>query len=371
VTACVASDAPGLWKTRRLEYHAAGIPGACGEANVTRAVTCLASTDEAFRNINTSHLMRILLVTPPSPNGPTGNDVTASRYARLLRMLGANVTIGHVYAGQPCDLLIALHARRSFQSIRRFRDGNPDAPMVVVLTGTDLYKDIKTSLAAQESLEAATRLVVLQRLGVCELPAEFQNKTRVIYQSTSWNGTVVERPTSYFRVSLIANLRPEKDPLRAAAAARLLPDSSRIRIVHAGYALDADIEAQAINESTENPRYTWLGGLPHWKARRLLAGSHLLALSSRIEGSSNALGEALVSGTPVVASRIAGLVGTLGEDYPGYFPAGDTKALASLLLRAESEPKFYRRLKSACARLKPLVAPERESKAWKRLLAEL
>jgi putative glycosyltransferase (TIGR04348 family) len=315
--------------------------------------------------------MKILLVTPASPNGPTGNDVTASRYARLLKQLGASVTIDNAYADQRCDLVIALHARRSFPSIRRYRDRNPDAPLIVVLTGTDLYNDIKTSQEAQESLEAATRLVVLQRLGLRELPARLHVKTRVIYQSATWNGTQVEIPKSYFRVCVIGNLRPEKDPLRAAAAARFLSNSSRIRIVHAGYALDHEIEAQATRESERNPRYRWLGGLPQWRARRLLAGSHLLALTSRIEGSSNALGEALASGTPVVASHINGLVGTLGDDYPGYFAPGDTGALAVLLDRAESDQKFYRSLKSACARLKPLVAPERELKAWRRLLEEV
>jgi putative glycosyltransferase (TIGR04348 family) len=315
--------------------------------------------------------MRILLVTPASPNGPTGNDVTASRYARLLKQPGSSVTIDNAYANQRCDLMIALHARRSSASIRRYRTRNPDAPLIVVLTGTDLYNDIKTSSEAQESLEAATRLVVLQRLGLRELPARFHGKTRVIYQSATWNGTRAEIPKRYFRVCVIGNLRPEKDPLRTAAASRFLPDSSRIRIVHAGYAMDREIEAQAIRESERNPRYRWLGGLPQWKARRLLAGSHLLALTSRIEGSSNALGEALTSGTPVVASHINGLVGTLGDDYPGYFAPGDTRALAVLLERAESDPSFYRSLKSACARLKPLVAPERELKAWKRLLEEV
>jgi|SRR5215471_635083 len=315
--------------------------------------------------------MKIILVTPPSSNGPSGNDVTASRYARFLRLLGAKVRIENSYGGEACDLLIALHARRSFHSIRRFRDRNSGSPLIVVLTGTDLYKDIRTSREAQESIEAATYLVVLQRLGARELPARFQARTRVVYQSAQWNGTRLEPPSSYFRVCEIGNLRPEKDPLRPAAAARLLPDSSRIKIVHAGYSLDREIEKKAIAEARQNRRYRWLGGVPHWKARRLLAGSHLLAITSLIEGSSNALSEALASGTPVVASRIPGLVGTLAENYPGYFKPGDTAELAALLGRAESDPRFYRLLKSACARVAPLVAPKREMQAWKRMLAEV
>ena len=43
-------------------------------------------------------------------------------------------------------------------------------PLVVALTGTDLYGDIHTSPEAQTSLDLATRLVVLQPMGIRELP---------------------------------------------------------------------------------------------------------------------------------------------------------------------------------------------------------
>src|SRR5581483_2410444 len=90
---------------------------------------------------------------------------------------------------------------------------------------------------------------------------------------------------------------------------------------------------------------------PHDQTRRLVAGSHLLAITSLMEGSSNALCEALAqpSPTPVVASRIGGLVGTLGAGYPGYFPVEDTAALTRLLWRAESDPAFYAALEAGCA----------------------
>jgi glycosyltransferase involved in cell wall biosynthesis len=131
------------------------------------------------------------------------------------------------------------------------------------------------------------------------------------------------------------------------------------------------MEERAIRESHQNPRYRWLGGLPHWQARRLLAGSHLFAITSTIEGSSNALSESLVLSTPVIASRIPGLVGTLGEDYPGYFAPGDTGALASLFQRAELDSTFYDELVSRCALAAALVAPERELAAWSSLLDEI
>jgi glycosyltransferase involved in cell wall biosynthesis len=181
------------------------------------------------------------------------------------------------------------------------------------------------------------------------------------------------RPTSYFRVVVVGHLRPEKDPLRTARAARLLPAASRIRVVQVGAALDPAQEARVQQEAARNPRFQWLGALPHARTRRLIAGSHLLALTSRMEGSANVLGEALAQSapTPVVASRISGLVGTLGEDYPGYFTVGDTRGLADLLWRAESDAAFYAALAAHCAAVAPLVAPAREHAAWRDLLAEV
>ena len=141
--------------------------------------------------------------------------------------------------------------------------------------------------------------------------------------------------------------------------------------MHVGRALNEEIGTQARAETARNPRYHWLGELPHWKTRRLLAGSHLLSLTSRMEGSANVLSEAIASSVPVVASKIPGLIGTLGKNYPGYFPAGSTRALARLLLRVESDPRLYRELKTHCARLRPLGDPKRERAAWKKLLSEL
>jgi putative glycosyltransferase (TIGR04348 family) len=266
--------------------------------------------------------------------------------------------------------MIALHALRSFDSIRNFRELHPDRPLIVALTGTDLYRDISVNRNAEKSLDMATRLVVLQPRAIKELPKRLRAKTRVIYQSAAHvNG----RPSSRngFRVCVIGHLRPEKDPLRTALAVRRLPATSKISVVHIGRALTDLLAAQAVEESRKNRRYRWLGELPYWRTRRILAGSHLLSLTSVMEGGSNVLCEALASSVPVVASRISGLMGTLGNDYPGYFPVGNTGALARLLQKAESDAGFYRKLKERCRRLAKLVDPRREVTDWKALLDEL
>jgi hypothetical protein len=88
-----------------------------------------------------------------------GNGVTARRWTRILRDLGHRVTLAQAYHGEPSDLMVALHARRSFPAIAQFRRLHPSRPLIVALTGTDLYGDIKTSAEAQQSLELATRLI--------------------------------------------------------------------------------------------------------------------------------------------------------------------------------------------------------------------
>ncbi|HLH21785.1 MAG TPA: selenoneine biosynthesis selenosugar synthase SenB [Chloroflexota bacterium] len=317
--------------------------------------------------------MKLQIVTPQHESAITGNLVTAARYRALLRRLGHRVTVTAAYDGTPCDALIALHARRSFPSVQQFAAVHPERPLIVVLTGTDLYRDIQSDADAQRALDLATRLVVLQRQGLAELPAALRDKTRVIYQGAPCLRAAVQRPAREFRVCVVGHLRPEKDPLRTALAARELPAASRLRVLHVGAALSPEWAEAARAEMACNPRYRWLGEQPHARARRLIASSHLLALTSLMEGSSNALGEALAqpTPTPVVAARIGGLVGTLGDDYPGYFPVGDTAALTALLWRAETDAAFYAALAAGCARAAPLVAPERERAAWAALLAEL
>jgi putative glycosyltransferase (TIGR04348 family) len=315
--------------------------------------------------------MKVFMACPAPPRSRKGNRVTADRWARILRSLGHRLTTGQEYEGHPCDLLIALHARRSHEAIMHYRQLYPHGPLVVALTGTDLYRDIHTSKRAQESLEVADRLVVLQPCGRDELPAQLRRKVRVIYQSAIPIRARVTKSERSFDVCLLGHLRYEKDPFRTALALRLLLPSSRIRVIHAGQALNAVMAKQARTLMAREPRYRWIGEVPRWRARRFLARSRLLVLSSRMEGGANVISEAVVEGVPVLASRISGSVGLLGSHYPGFFEVGDTQALARLLWQAESDTRFYTRLHDWCVRLAPRFQPERERAAWESLLHEL
>jgi glycosyltransferase involved in cell wall biosynthesis len=120
-----------------------------------------------------------------------------------------------------------------------------------------------------------------------------------------------------------------------------------------------------------NPRYLWRDDVPASAVRRLLVRSHAMVISSFSEGGANVISEAAVAGVPILASRMDGNVGLLGADYPGYFPVGNTRALARLLRRLEDESAFADRLRNALAKREPLFRPAREATAWRRLLADL
>jgi len=299
--------------------------------------------------------------------------MTAVRWAGILRTLGHRVSIIEVYEGEPYDLLVALHARRSYASIRRFHLNHPERPLLVALTGTDLYKDLPRSRKARQSLEFATRLIALQPKASEELPSHLRQKIRVIYQSCPASlrkrGTLRSRRS--FDVCVIGHLRAVKDPFRTARAARRLLPSSRVRVLHLGAAMDEQMARRARAEIRVNPRYLWLGEQPRRRVQRILAVSALCVLSSRLEGGANVVSEAIAAGVPLLASRIAGTVGLLGENYPGYFRVGNTEELARLLHRAETDRAFLTKLSSHCAMLAPLFGPRREQTAWRQLLQEL
>lgn len=314
--------------------------------------------------------MKLVLVTPAPPGSLRGNRVTAERWARLLGELGHEVSVVERWQGEPCDLLVALHARRSADSVERFRTEHPAVPVVVTLTGTDLYDDLPKDPRVLATLEQADLLIGLHDEVAADLPPELRSRVRVIRQSAE---PVTPAPPAGegFPVCVLAHLRPVKDPLLAARAARLLPPRSRVSVVHAGAALTAEEEQQARREMAENPRYRWLGELPQAQALALLAGSRLLVLTSRLEGGANVVSEAIAQGVPVLSTRISGSVGILGEGYPGLFPVGDAAALAELLSRAETDERFYDGLARRCRALQGELSPAREREAWRDLLAEV
>jgi putative glycosyltransferase (TIGR04348 family) len=316
--------------------------------------------------------MKIVLITPEGPTSRTGNRVTATRWSRILRHLGHRVRVASDYVDGAADAMVAVHAWRSAAPIERFKAKFPERPVILLLSGTDIYQFIDTDpVPTLRSMELADRLVALNDLAWRVVPKRLRARLAVIHQSAA--------PLPYPRrpsrdavvVSVIGHLRDVKDPLRAAEAARLLPADSRVRIEQVGRAYTPEWANRARAEMAANPRYRWRDDVPAAAVRRLLARSHVMVISSLSEGGANVVSEAAVAGVPVLASRMDGNVGLLGADYPGYFPVGDTKALARLLQRLEREPRFSARLGKALARRAVLFRPAREIAAWRRLLADV
>src|SRR6516164_1243730 len=316
--------------------------------------------------------MKIILITPPGPNTRTGNAVAALRWARILRRLGHRVTVAADYADEPADAMVAIHAWRSADAIYRFKIQYPDRPLILQLSGTDIYQYITEDPAPTlRSMRLAERLVALNSLAWRVVPKEFRKKLRVIFQSARKSTAPRQLSRRHIDLCVIGHLRDVKDPLRTAEAARLLPPASRIRVVQIGRAYSADWAAKATAEMAANPRYLWRDDVPRAAVQNLLRRSHAMVLSSLSEGGANVISEAIVAGVPILASRMDGNVGLLDEDYPGHFLIGNTNALARLMRRIEVDRRFVVTLRRAIARRAPLFRPEREVAAWRELLASL
>lgn len=320
--------------------------------------------------------MNILLITPAAPRSRSGNRATATRWAAFLRELGHTVEIvtsDSRRATHPrgVDAIVALHAWRSAEAIAVAAEHRPECPLIVALTGTDIYRfQHSHPQATLASMAHAHVLIGLHDSVATDIPARFADKLVTVRQSAiSLPASYGGPPGRYFRVLVAGHLRDEKDSLRAAMAARDLPAGSRVRIVNVGRAHNKDWVDAAQAEVRTNPRFEWHGEIAHWRVRKLMAASHVMVMSSVMEGGANVVSEACVAGLPVIASDIPGNRGLLGDDYPGTYPAADTDALRALLERAEREPAFRDDLRAHCEALAPRFTPAAERNALAYALA--
>ena len=308
---------------------------------------------------------KIILVSPATQEANNGNWHTAYRWAQFLSG-HCDIALVSQWASQPAaplagqepQLMIALHARRSAASIQAWASAYPDKPLVVVLTGTDLYRDIRTDAVAQKSLELASHLVVLQEAGLDALPKAWRSKAHVIYQSAPTLKPAL-KSSRRFRALMVGHLREEKDPLTFIKAA-LQPQPTGVFFAQIGSALSPEFALAAQSAAAQTARYRWLGGLPRADTRQHIKRAHVLVNCSTMEGGAHVILEAVQSGTPVLASRVSGNVGMLGADYQGYFELGDDVQLAALVRRCASEPDFLTLLQNQCKQRARLFDPHHE-----------
>tara|TARA_Y100000739_G_C20589528_1_gene457143 strand:+ start:224 stop:1183 length:960 start_codon:yes stop_codon:yes gene_type:complete len=316
--------------------------------------------------------MKINIITPAKKFSRNGNRTTAIRWARILRNLGHKVDISTNYKGQKIDLMIALHAWRSAVSIEKYKKHNPNGPLIVTLTGTDINSYIHSDpLRTNTSMDHADFLIGLHDLVADAVPLKFHEKLRVIYQSATALNKKRNPGKAYFDICLIGHLRDVKDPLRGALAVRSLPENSRLRLIHLGKAHNKIWERKALAEMQRNPRYLWKGERAGWEVRREFSKTNLMLISSRSEGGANVISEALAAGVPIIASKIHGNVGMLGKDYLGYFNVGDELSLRALLLKCENDEVFMRKLNTSCSVRSELFNFAEEERRWKHLINEV
>ena len=305
--------------------------------------------------------MRIVLITPAPLGSRAGNRATAERWAGLLEREGHQVTVVTEYQDEPCDVFIALHAWRSHEAVERFRVLQPDTPLIVVLTGTDIYDhQLRFPQQTRKSMDLADCLIGLHRRVVFDIPERYAEKLVTVLQSADQPGQRLARDSDSFKICVIGHLRDEKDSLRAAIASRLLPDDSRIKVINAGKPHTPDWETRAREEQAVNPRFEWLGEIDKPAIQALMQRCQLMVISSVMEGGANVVSEACRIGLPVLASDISGNIGLLGEDYPGYFRTSDEKDLARMLMKAENSPEFIAELTERVAQLAENFTPQCE-----------
>lgn len=311
----------------------------------------------------------ISLVRPFSTVKHIGTQHTAGRWANILRQLGHKVHEQMHWSVEPSDMLIAIHARKSASAIRAFRETYPNKPLIIIMAGTDLYQDLPDDKEAQESLQLADRLIVLQSEGMKALPEIYHPKTRIIYQS-AFPLPAFQSKNYLFNIMIVGHLCQEKDPFCLPQALSFLSDKTEIRIFHYGRALSKEMAVQAKKWQKEDSRYQWLGYKNPAFVRQRMRYADLLVHSSLLEGGANAICEAIQTDLPIIASQVPGNIGMLGADYPGFYPVQNPQALAEKIRKAMDDKVFYQALAQKLKARQFLCAPAREKATIDNLLKE-
>ncbi|MFN3242259.1 MAG: glycosyltransferase family 4 protein [Planctomycetota bacterium] len=330
----------------------------------------MATSEDSMGRIRkiVSRPLRISIVTPAERGSRAGNRVTALRWAGLLRELGHRPRLATTWRGQPCDVLVTVHAVKSAQAAIDARRARPDLAIVTLLSGTDIYPKFAPDARTAEALRCADALLALQPLALDVLPTDLRERARPMIQSA----TAVDAPRDPgFSACLLAHLRPVKNPLLAVRAVAALPQRLACTLAIAGERLDPDYGDEVERAAATDERVRLVGALDRRDSKRLLARSTVCLVPSRAEGGANVVSEAIAAGTPVLCSAIPGNLGLLGDDWPGTFTDDDVDACAALLERTATDRAF---LDDLCARtraLQPMVCPAAEREAWRVLLADL
>jgi glycosyltransferase involved in cell wall biosynthesis len=169
----------------------------------------------------------------------------------------------------------------------------------------------------------------------------------------------------------VGHLRNEKDPLTAVRAWTRIPRHLPITLTLIGRELDPALAHKVGALVRRDPRIRWEGEKTHVGTLDFIRRAGVLVNSSRMEGGAHVIAEAILGGTPVLASRMPGNLGMLGDRYDGYFRAGNAQALARTLIRFFRDRRYATTLARQCRERRALFAMAREKRAVRSLVARL
>ncbi|MBT6399646.1 glycosyltransferase [Akkermansiaceae bacterium] len=313
--------------------------------------------------------MKVCVASPYPLSELKGNSVTTDRIVAMLNEGGVEARGSYGNDGEPADILITLHAIKGAPAVFDFKKKTPNGRVIILLTGTDIYQGLaEGSQIGGDALQVADRIVVPQEAALRKLPEKVRGKTVVIRPSLDPIAVKATSSQSPFVISVVGHLRPVKRPFLTIETLAQHPEWSDLEVWQIGQALDAEMRKTAEFWMEEDKRYRWCGGLPREESLALCAKSSLTINSSILEGGANAVLEAMTMGVPVLASRIEGNVGLMGDDYPGYFEEGGmAKALEAIMHQRVDLDEWSLLLADRL----PLFSRVRESESWLELLIEL
>ena len=145
------------------------------------------------------------------------------------------------------------------------------------------------------------------------------------------------------RVALIANLHPYKRIDLFLRAFRLLAESvPEARATLAGDGPERRRLEHLAQELGLTERVTFAGRVPDTRA--IVGASHVVALTSEVEGFPNALLEGMAQGRPVVATRVGGVAELVRDGEDGFLTALDPHEIATRLGVLLTDPGVRERM---------------------------
>ncbi|PQJ28226.1 glycosyltransferase [Rubritalea profundi] len=312
--------------------------------------------------------MHILISSAYPLSSPKGNSITAKRIAKLLTQAGHAAQAINTDMPPPADAMIALHATKTLAASKRFKVNSPNRKLIIYLTGTDIYREqTNNNPEFKEALILADALVVSQRASLASIPSEFQDKSHFVPASVLLPPLKkVSSPPSP-SLALIGHLRSVKNPFLMNKALKEL-DGLKLDVFTLGAALEPNMLHEVHNWQQADSRFHWLNDVPYTKALSWIQQVDFTLNTSHSEGGSNAVAESIVLGTPVLASKIEGNVGMLGDDYLGYFEPNNASSLARLIHLAVTDYSFHQNLLQQITDLQQNFLPEKETAGWLKLL---